>query len=411
MADFNFNTVEEAIAALKKGDFVIVLDAQSRENEGDLILAAEFANPEKIAFMLEHTSGILCVPLTKKRLQQLALPRMVSQNTDRFQTPFTVSVDAKSGITSGVSAEDRAVTIRSLIDAKACPEDISRPGHVFPLEASVGGVLERPGHTEAAVDLCTLAGLYPGAVIAEVMEKPGVVAKGDALFSFAREHGIVLIPLEALIAYRKKHSPFLQRESVVQLPMPYGMFDLYSYTEKGYYSSTDSMNSDKVHFALVRGFVENSQKVLVRVHSECFTGDVFHSQRCDCGEQLHKALSQIAKADSGILIYLRQEGRGIGLLEKLKSYNLQERGYDTVEANTLLGFPPDPREYTLAAQILSDLGVQSVTLLTNNPSKVERLKASGVSVIDRISLPSSVQEYNAEYLKTKKEKFGHFLEL
>lgn len=396
------NTIPEAIAALQRGEFIIVLDPAERENEGDLVLAAQFVNSEKVAFMLKHTSGILCVPMTKKRLEELQLPRMVSKNTDAFNTPFTISVDAKAGISSGVSALDRATTIQRLTAKETKPDDLVRPGHVFPLQAADGGVLQRVGHTEASVDLCKLADIYPAAVIAELMDERGVVLKGDALFAFAREHGMVVVTIADLIYYRRQRELLVDRGEQTSLPTSYGLFDVIPYTEK---------LSGAVHLAFVHGFVEGDEPVTVRMHSECLTGDVFSSQRCDCGAQLHKALEMIAERGKGVLLYLRQEGRGIGLLEKLRTYSLQDKGYDTVDANVMLGYQPDMREYGIGAQILRDLGLKNIILLTNNPRKITGLEMYGLKIVGHEKLLIPPGENNFHYLKTKQEKLGHLLDL
>lgn len=391
-----YATIPEAITALQQGNFIIAVDDAGRENEGDLILAAEFVTEEKIAFMINHTSGILCLPLTKQRCQKLKLSRMVEQNSDRFNTPFTVSVDAKNSISSGVSAGDRCTTIKMVISSTASADDLVKPGHVFPLEAADDGVLERPGHTEAAIDLCKLAGLNLSAVIAEVMDNKGRVMKGASLLQFAYDNLIPLVAIADIIAYRK-NQPLVKVERAL-LPTAYGDFDLIAYED----------HNKKTHIALIKGFIEDDHSILVRIHSACLTGDVFQSQRCDCGWQLHASLQRIADEGKGILLYLSQEGRGIGILEKIKSYALQDKGYDTAEANVMLGHKEDERDYTAAAQILKDLGVKWVKLLTNNPQKKSDLEERGIMVTQELLVPP-FHERNLFYLKTKKEKFHHAL--
>ena len=397
-----FSSIDDGLKALRNGEFVLVCDDRNRENEGDLIIAAEFVTPEKIAFMLKYTSGILCVPMTAQRLSELDLPKMVKKNTDNFKTPFTVSVDAKEGVSTGISASDRATTIKKLILSDTKPDDLVRPGHIFPLEASPGGVLQRAGHTEATVDLCTLAKLYPAGVIGELMCEDGSVASGETLFSFASQHNIQVINIEDLIAYRREKDVLVVRSDTVQLPTAFGVFDLITYTEK---------LTGKVHLALVKGFVEGDGSILVRAHSECLTGDVFFSKRCDCGEQLHKAMEMIGKAGKGVIIYMRQEGRGIGLLEKVKAYTIQDRGYDTVEANTMLGFKDDLRHYGIGAQILRDLGLKDIILLTNNPRKIVGLDGHGLKVVDTMRISVDPNVCNVEYLRAKKDKMGHLLDV
>lgn len=408
-----YAAIPEAIAALQQGSFIIAVDDASRENEGDLILAAQFVTEEKLAFMLRYTSGILCLPLTKQRCRELQLQRMVVHNTDRFNTPFTVSIDAKNGISSGVSAHDRCVTIKTAIAPDTSDRDLVRPGHVFPLAAADDGVFERAGHTEAAVDLCKLAGLYPAAVIAEVMDEHGKVSQGETLQTFAKQYNIALVKIQDLIVWRRNHAgshplasaqaqPVVIKNEQTSLPTAYGLFDLITYEEPA---------QQKTHLALVKGnaSIENQEPILVRIHSECLTGDVFQSQRCDCGEQFKQALRLIGEAERGILLYLRQEGRGIGILEKIKSYALQDKGYDTAEANVMLGHKEDERTYTVASAILKDLGITKVQLLTNNPQKRDELTTSGIIVDKQIPLLVSPNEHNINYLKIKKEKFHHTL--
>ena len=395
-----FSTVEEAIEDVREGRMVVVCDAEDRENEGDLTLAAQFATPETINFMAKHGRGLICLALTPARCDELGLDLMAAKNESAFQTAFTVSVEAREGITTGISAHDRAHTIQVAIDPKARPSDLVQPGHIFPLKAKAGGVLERTGQTEAAVDLARLAGLNPSGVICEVMNDDGTMARVDDLVGYCAEHGLKMITVSDLIAYRRRHDKLVERVVETQLPTRYGEFNVVGYR---------SLVDDKHHVAMVRGEVDGQDDVLVRVHSECLTGDVFHSLRCDCGEQLEDALLRIHDEGRGVLLYLAQEGRGIGLLNKLRAYRLQEEGLDTVEANVRLGLPADLRDYGIGAQILVDLGLSSIRLLTNNPKKIVGLEGYGLTVTDQVPIERPPGEHNRDYLRAKKERMGHLL--
>lgn len=398
---FEFPPISLAIEEIQQGKMIILVDSEDRENEGDLVIAAEHADSRAINFMATHGRGLICVPMTGERLDQLQLEPMVRENRDRYRTAFTVSVDAKEGITTGISAPDRAKTIELLVDDRSHPEDFIRPGHIFPLQAVRGGVLRRAGHTEASVDLARLAGLKHAAVICEIMKEDGTMARVPDLKEFASRHGLNIYTIEDLIRYRRKHDTLIRREVDTRLPTQHGEFRIVAYT---------STIDDKVHVALVKGDVHGKADVLVRVHSECLTGDVFHSARCDCGDQLHAALEMINKAGQGVLLYMRQEGRGIGLINKLLAYELQDEGLDTVEANEKLGFDADLRDYGIGAQILSDLGLTTIQLMTNNPRKIVGLEGHGLKVTNRVSLTILPGENNKRYLETKKLRLGHLLE-
>jgi 3,4-dihydroxy 2-butanone 4-phosphate synthase/GTP cyclohydrolase II len=398
--NIEFDSVEETLEEIRKGNMVIVTDDANRENEGDLILAAEKATPEKISFMIRYTSGVICVPMQGADLDRLELPLMTVQNTESMRTAYTVSVDAKEGVSTGISAADRARTIRLLASPSTAPEDLVRPGHVFPLRYREGGVLRRAGHTEAAVDLARLAGLRGSGVLAEVINDDGSMARLPELIKFKKKHGLKLCSIESLIAYRRVREKLIQKQEVISLPTHYGDFQLHLYR---------SVVDDVHHLALVKGTISSDGVTLVRVHSECLTGDVFGSCRCDCGNQLHAALEQIDEAGSGVLVYMRQEGRGIGLAAKIRAYKLQEEGLDTVQANEKLGYPSDLREYGLGAQILYDLGVRHIRLLTNNPKKVVGLEGYGLNIVEQIPIKTPSNPHNERYLDTKREKMGHLL--
>jgi len=386
------------IADLQKGRMVVVVDDAERENEGDLIMAAECVTAEAINFMAKHGRGLICVPMTSERLRQLGVEQMVRQNREAFKTDFQVSVDAATGVTTGISAADRARTIKVMADPTAVPEDLVQPGHVFPLRARPGGVLQRAGHTEAAVDLVKLARRRPIAVICEIFSEDGSMARLPDLLKFARRHRLKLATIEDLIKYRRARERLVERVEAVKMPTEHGDFDLYLYR-----SNTDGQH----HLALVMGEVAGKPNVLVRVHSECLTGDVFGSRRCDCGPQLHQAMQQVAEAGQGVIVYMRQEGRGIGLAPKIQAYKLQERGFDTVEANLRLGYKMDLREYGLGAQILVDLGLKTIRLLTNNPKKVVGLEGYGLEIVEQVPIRVKPNPHNSKYLKTKREKLGH----
>ena len=395
-----FDSIEALVGDIRRGRMVILVDDADRENEGDLIMAAEHVTPAAVNFMARFGRGLICVPTTSERLQQLGVERMVLQNRESFKTDFQVSVDAAAGITTGISAADRARTIAVLADPTATPSDLVQPGHVFPLRSKAGGVLQRAGHTEAAVDLATLAGCRPIAVICEIMSDDGSMARLPELRRFARKHRLKLGTIEALISHRRTRERLVERVETVRLPTDFGEFDLHLYRSK-----LDGQH----HLALVCGEVAGRKNVLVRVHSECLTGDVFGSRRCDCGPQLHQAMRQIHAAGSGVIVYMRQEGRGIGLPAKIKAYKLQEGGLDTVEANLKLGYPMDLREYGMGAQILTDLGLRTIRLLTNNPKKLVGLEGYGLEIVEQVPIRVAPNPHNARYLKTKREKMGHLV--
>ena len=399
---FQFDSVDGALADLKAGRMLVVVDDENRENEGDVICAAQFATPDNINFMAVNARGLICLALSGDRLDRLELPLMVSKNTDNNQTAFTVSIDAVNGVSTGISAEDRARTIQVAIHPDTKPQDLRRPGHIFPLRAIDGGVLKRAGHTEASVDLARLAGLYPSGVICEIQNPDGSMARLPELIEYAKTHNLKIISIADLISYRLKHDRFVRRETVAKLPTQFGEFMIYAYRDT---------QDNSEHVAVVKGDPAEfkDKPVMVRVHSECLTGDALGSLRCDCRMQLQAALKMIENAGSGIIVYLRQEGRGIGLVNKLKAYSLQDIGYDTVEANERLGFPADLRNYGVGAQMLNDLGVQKIRLITNNPRKIAGLKGYGIEVADRVPLLIEATDYNSIYLATKAEKLGHML--
>jgi 3,4-dihydroxy 2-butanone 4-phosphate synthase/GTP cyclohydrolase II len=395
-----FDSIESVIADIRRGKMVVVVDDEDRENEGDLIMAAEHVKPAAVNFMAKLGRGLICVPTTGAHLEKLGIARMVQENHESFRTDFQVSVDAAKGISSGISAADRARAIQILADPAAKPEDLVAPGHVFPLRARPGGVLQRAGHTEATVDLTVLAGCRPVGVCCEIMNDDGTMARLPDLLKFVRKHHLKIATVKDLIEYRRTREKLVERIETVKMPTEYGDFDLALYRSK-----LDGQN----HLALIRGDVSGKKNVLVRVHSECLTGDVFGSRRCDCGPQLHHAMRQVAAEECGVIVYMRQEGRGIGLAPKIKAYKLQEQGYDTVEANQKLGYGMDLREYGLGAQILVDLGIKTIRLLTNNPKKLVGLEGYGLEIVQQVPIRVKPNPHNAKYLKTKREKMGHLL--
>ncbi len=400
MQKHKFNTIDEAIDDITKGKMVILVDDEDRENEGDLCMAAEKVTPEAINFMAKYGRGLICLSLTPERVETLKLPMMSENNTSSFGTAFTVSIEAKKGVTTGISAADRAVTILTAIDSKSTYEDLARPGHVFPLRAKPGGVLQRAGQTEGSVDLARLSGLNPSGVICEIMNEDGTMSRVPELMEFAKQHNMKIVTIKDLIKYRTRIERFVHQVSTTKLPTDYGDFTVVAYA-----NDVDA----NVHLALVKGEIKKDDAVLVRVHSECLTGDVFGSKRCDCGEQLHTAMELINREGQGVILYMRQEGRGIGLVNKLKAYELQDKGLDTVEANIKLGFKPDLRDYGIGAQILVDLGIRKMRLMTNNPKKIVGLEGYGLKVVERVPMEMHPHERNLVYLKTKKKKLGHML--
>jgi 3,4-dihydroxy 2-butanone 4-phosphate synthase/GTP cyclohydrolase II len=395
-----FAPIEAAVEAIRKGEMVIVVDDEDRENEGDLTLAAEKVTPEAINFMATHGRGLICLPMTAERLDELELPLMVSENSSRFETAFCVPIEAKAKTTTGISAYDRAATILAAIDDNTRPSDLARPGHVFPLRARDGGVLVRTGQTEAAVDLARMAGLKPAGVICEIMNEDGTMARVPELAKFAKRHGLLMITVADLIRYRMRTERLVKASALAKLPTEYGEFEVHAF---------ESPIDGETHVALVRGEIGDGENVMVRVHSSCLTGDVFHSARCDCGAQLDAAMRKIADEGRGVLLYLNQEGRGIGLANKIRAYALQDQGLDTVEANEKLGFKPDQRDYGLGAQILREIGVRSMRLLTNNPRKFIGLEGYGLSISETLPIEIPASEHSRTYLRTKKEKLGHKL--
>lgn len=397
-----FNTIEEVISDLRNGKLVIVVDSEDRENEGDLVGAGQFATPEMINFMMKYGRGLICVPMDPKLTEKLNLYLMTEDNSDNFSTWFTISVDAKEGTTTGISAYDRSLTIRKLASIDAKPDDFNRPGHVFPLKARKGGVIVRPGHTEATVDLLKIAGLYPVGVICEIANDDGTMARLPQLMEFAKEFGLKIISIEEIVKYRWMNEKLIERVDDASLPTKYGEFRIIGYKE---------IITGKEHIAIVKGDVRNKDDVVVRIHSECFTGDILGSLRCDCGNQLEYALEKIEDEGLGVLIYLRQEGRGIGLLNKIRAYKLQDQGLDTVEANRKLGLPDDARDYGIAYQIIKDLEIKSIRLMTNNPKKISRILSFGIEVKERIPIIVGLNKHNERYLRVKAEKMGHLIDL
>jgi len=402
MERYKINTIEEALEDIAKGKMVILVDDEDRENEGDLCMAAVKITPEAINFMAKNGRGLICLSLPPQRVQELNLPMMTDENTSSFGTAFTVSIEAKKGVTTGISARDRATTILTAINPQTKPEDLAKPGHVFPLRAKLGGVLQRAGQTEGSVDLARLAGLYPAGVICEIMNEDGTMARVPQLIEFAKKHTMKIVTIKDLIQYRMRTERLVRRVATVQMPTKYGG----DFTAIAFTNDVDP----NLHIALIKGEIHPEESILVRVHSECLTGDVFGSKRCDCGDQLHKAMEIIHREGKGVILYMRQEGRGIGLTDKLRAYELQDKGLDTVEANLQLGFKPDLRDYGIGAQILVALGVKKMRLMTNNPKKIIGLEGYGLKVVERVSIETRPNDKNLVYLKTKKKKLGHILE-
>lgn len=399
MSNFHFHTIEEAIEEIRKGKMIVVVDDEDRENEGDLVVAAEKVTPAIINFMAKHGGGLICLPIVRERLEELNIDRMVVKNTDPNRTAFTVSIDAVES-TTGISAQERAFTVKRMLDPAAKVKDFTRPGHIFPIEYKEGGVLVRAGHTEASVDLAKMAGLFPAGVICEIMNEDGSMARVPQLMDYVEKHKLKIITIASLIDYRRKSEKLIELASVVDMPTKYGQFVAYSYISK---------ISNENHVALVKGDITTGEPVLVRVHSECLTGDVFGSMRCDCGDQLEFAMKRIEKEGRGVLLYMRQEGRGIGFANKMRAYSLQDQGMDTVEANRALGFDADLRDYGTGAEILADLGIKKLKLLTNNPKKISGIDGFGLELVERIPIQIMNHTRNLKYLRTKKEKLGHML--
>ena len=402
MEEFKLSSIEDAVKDFREGKFVIVVDDEDRENEGDLICAAEKITPEMVNFMLKNARGVLCVPITMSRCEELNLPRQVNENTSMLGTPFTVTVDKLEGCTTGVSIHDRAATIRALADPASKPETFGRPGHINPLYAQENGVLKRSGHTEAAIDLCRMAGLYPAGALMEIMNDDGSMARMPQLIPFAQKHGLKIISIKDMIAYRLRKDSLVDMGEEVDMPTAYGHFRMIPFRQ---------LSNGLEHFALIKGEWQEEEPVMVRVHSSCATGDILGSMRCDCGEQLHKAMQMIDKEGKGVLVYMQQEGRGIGLMNKIAAYKLQEEGYDTVEANVHLGFKPDERDYGCGAQMLRHLGIHKMRLMTNNPTKRVGLEAYGLEIVENIAIEIQPNPFNKRYLETKRDRMGHQLHL